>query len=157
VPGYRNSEYFRWKDTLIHTDGDDITVISTGQKLPIATGICVFQLPYPAPFLPSMTPETTCRPRFVSPRQPGIHQQARLIVLSCARKGGGSSNKTTLVQATKSILNKESFELFIRGEPELPALARPPSALAMGVGRNRRTVAPSAGIFSGERLQRIPC
>jgi len=111
VPGYRNSEYFRLERYLIHTDGDDITVISTGAETTYRDGICVFQLPYPAPFLPSMTPKQHAGPGLYhrdnreSINKPGLSFYP-------VRERRGSSNKTTLVQATKSISTRNPLKPF---------------------------------------------
>lgn len=86
---------------------------------------------------------------FFSERDPGNNLPAQISVQSttprdgvapacrflfCA-KGGGSSNKTKLVQATKAILTESAFEAWLKAEiPALGTAACPPYSIAVVVG-----------------------
>ena len=126
---------FAWKDTTIHTDGDDITDISAGAESTYRNRNLRFSTTIPESLFSEHDPGTNMPAQIsitATAENPAQGPAYRFIL--CA-KGGGSSNKTTLVQATKSILNRESFEAWLKKQiPALGTAACPPYSIAVVVG-----------------------
>ena len=131
---------FAWKDSGITTSGDDTTTLSAGIEKTYRERNLRFSTTIPS----SLFEET----------DPGNNMPAQIMItaagdttscetaergpayrfLFCA-KGGGSSNKTYLTQATKAILTEKAFKEFletrIRG---LGTAACPPYSIAVVAG-----------------------
>ena len=126
---------FAWKDTSVHTDADDIKTISSGVESTYRDRNLRFSTTIPESLFTEHDPGNNM-PAQVSitatAENPSTGPAYRFIF--CA-KGGGSSNKTSLFQSTKAILNKESFEGFLRKQiPALGTAACPPYSIAVVVG-----------------------
>ena len=97
---------------------------------PTPRGTCGFRKPRRFRCSRSGTRAIICPPRSTFTRLPGEEYQFLFVA-----KGGGSSNKTSLFQETKALLNEESFTKFLREKVRaLGVAACPPYHLGLVVG-----------------------
>lgn len=127
---------FAWKDQGVRTDRDDADSLSDGisdayrnRNLRLSTTVpsSLFEEADPGNNLPAEILVNACP-------APATEADTTYRFLFCA-KGGGSSNKTSLFQGTKAILNERAFVAHLEREiPKLGTAACPPYSIACVVG-----------------------
>lgn len=126
---------FVWKDDSFRTQGDDTADISAGIETAYRTRNLRFSTNIPDSLFAEHDPGNNMPAQVLvssSQAKPGSEPSCRFLF--CA-KGGGSSNKTHLVQATKAILTEKAFDAWLREEiPALGTAACPPYSISVVAG-----------------------
>lgn len=132
---------FGWRDAGITVDGDETGSLARGVERAYASRHLRFSTTVPSSLFDESDPGNNL-PAQITLFASGngatgtADEPARTAYrfLFCA-KGGGSSNKTSLTQATKAILSKDAFDRYLREEiPRLGVAACPPYKVCVVVG-----------------------
>jgi len=127
------AQVFAWKDSAIRTEGDDTENLSRGIEETYRTRNLRFSTTVPSSLFTETDPQNNMPAQIMITATQGTTSPAYRF-LFCA-KGGGSSNKTALVQATKALLEETAFgEFLARRILELGTAACPPYTIAVVVG-----------------------
>lgn len=129
------AQVFAWKDQGVVTEGDDIESLSAGAGLAWKSSNLRFSTTIPTSFFTEYDPGTNMPAQIlVTSTSPVPGREPAYRFLFCA-KGGGSSNKTSLVQGTRALLDREAFIPFLsRQIAALGTAACPPYSIAVVAG-----------------------
>lgn len=126
---------FVWKDDAFTVNGDIVDEISAGVETAYRTKNLRFSTVVSDSLFSEHDPANNL-PAQISIQSAGSRDGSTGVCrfLFCA-KGGGSSNKTKLVQATKALLTESTFEAWLKTEiPALGTAACPPYSISVVVG-----------------------
>lgn len=129
------AQIFAWKDETIFTGYDPIEPLSEGTTKTWTEKNLRFSTTIPTSLFEETNPSTNL-PVQIALFNGNNRKESKPTwrFLFCA-KGGGSSNKTHLVQATKALLNEEAFTIFLRKQIQaLGTAACPPYSICIIVG-----------------------
>ncbi len=125
------AQVFAWKGEGIATGADDVEYLQKGAARAWKESPLRFSTAVPEGFFSERDPGDNSPALVALSTSPF---PSRYSFLFCA-KGGGSSNKTSLVQATKALLEPASFSSFLaKAIPSLGTAACPPYTIAVVVG-----------------------
>lgn len=129
------AQVFAWKDQGLVTGGDDRESLSAGVKRAWKASNLRFSTTVPTSFFDESNPGDNMPAQIlVNSTSPDPGKSPAYRFLFCA-KGGGSSNKTSLVQGTKALLERDAFIAFLRKQIEgLGTAACPPYSIAVVAG-----------------------
>jgi len=127
-----------WKDPAIETEGSDTAALSAGIEDTYRNRNLRFSTTIPSSLFEERDPGNNMPAQILiqaaDPPVDAGKAESAYRFLFCA-KGGGSSNKTTLIQGTKALLNEVSFRAFLEKQiPLLGTAACPPYSIAVVVG-----------------------
>ncbi len=129
------AQVFAWKDEGILTGQDDASAIGNGALAAWKQKSLRYSTTLPDSFFEERDPGDNSPAQtsiFATVPAPGSKPAYRFLF--CA-KGGGSSNKTSLTQATKAVLEPSAFSAFLREKIfALGTAACPPYAISVVVG-----------------------
>ncbi len=129
------AQVFAWKDEGILTGGDDTSAIAGGALDAWRASALRNSTTLPEGFFGERDPGDNGPAQtalFATVPAPGAGRAYRFLF--CA-KGGGSSNKTTLTQATKALLEPSAFSAFLREKiAALGTAACPPYVISVVAG-----------------------
>jgi fumarate hydratase class I len=127
------AQVFAWKDNAVLTDGDDIADLSRGIEKTWTTRNLRYSTTLPKSLFDEYDPGNNMPAQIqITATRTGTTPAYRFLFCG---KGGGSSNKTSLTQATKALLNESAFDAFLRKQiPLLGTAACPPYSIAVVVG-----------------------
>ena len=151
------AQIFAWKDQGMVTEGDDMESLSSGAERAWKKHCLRFSTVVPSSFFEESNPGTNMPAQIqLNSTSPNPGKAPAYRFLFCA-KGGGSSNKTSLVQGTKALLERDAFTSFLRKQiSALGTAACPPyslSVVAGGLSPEQNLLAlklATAGYFDGE-------
>jgi fumarate hydratase, class I len=119
-----------FKGESVHTGSDDAAAIAAGIRETYATRYLRFSQAAPLTMFDERNTGDNLPAQIDLYAAPGEEYQFLFLA-----KGGGSSNKTSLFQETKALLNEESFTKFLREKVKaLGVAACPPYHLGLVVG-----------------------
>lgn len=129
------AQVFAWKENGIDTGAsDDVEALSKGALGAYESRNLRFSTTIPDSLFCEHDPHTNGPAQILVQCTPKTGEDIAYRFLFCA-KGGGSANKTGLIQATKALLNEEAFTAYLRREiAALGTAACPPYTIAVVVG-----------------------
>ncbi|HNY22044.1 MAG TPA: fumarate hydratase [Treponemataceae bacterium] len=132
------AQVFAWKPSGAMTAGDDESELAEGISKTYTTRNLRYSTTIPSSLFEESDPGDNSPPQIMIASVPNgaaaFGSAPAYRFLFCA-KGGGSSNKTSLTQATKAILTDKAFEAFLRTQiAALGTAACPPYSIAVVVG-----------------------
>ncbi len=129
------AQVFGWKDEGIRTGRDDAILIGEGAREAWRASALRHSTSVPDGFFDERDPgDNSPAQTSVFATVPSGEERPAYRFLFCA-KGGGSSNKTTLTQATKALLEPAAFTAFLREKvAALGTAACPPYTISVVAG-----------------------
>ncbi|MCM1320489.1 MAG: FumA C-terminus/TtdB family hydratase beta subunit [Bacteroides sp.] len=127
---------FGWKGADIVTDGSDYEAASEAVANVYKTKNLRFSTVKAKSFFEEYNPQNNLPAQIMLfSGNSGMPQAAGEYRFLCCAKGGGSSNKTVFIQATKAVLTQERFEKLLREKiAALGTSACPPYTIAVAAG-----------------------